>query len=113
MLSSWMKKNTENLDSLVRFIAQTVVEDGRVPHLTVDAVHSVLETAEKIAFQLDGKRDALTLRLRELGGLVRVAGDLAVHERHDAVYSEQVDSIHGLYVKRTEKPHESYGNYFF
>ena len=125
MLSSWMKKNTENLDSLVRFIAQTVVEDGRVPHLTVDAVHSVLETAEKIAFRLDGQRDALTLRLRELGGLVRVAGDLAVHEGQDVVHKEQVErakevtrgfdanSIHGLYVKRTEKPHESYGDYFF
>jgi lon-related putative ATP-dependent protease len=125
MLSSWMKKNTENLDSLVRFIAQTVVEDGRVPHLTVDAVHSVLETAEKIAFRLDGQRDALTLRLRELGGLVRIAGDLAVHEGHDAVYGEQVErakevtrgfdanSIHGPYMKQTEKPHESYGDYFF
>jgi len=125
MLSSWMKKNAENLDSLVRFIAQTVVEDGRVPHLTVDAVRSVLETAEKVAFRLDGQRDALTLRLRELGGLIRVAGDLAVHEGHDAVHKEQVErakevtrgfdanSIHGLYVKRTEKPHESYGDYFF
>ncbi len=124
MLSSWMKKNAENLDSLVRFIAQTVVEDGRVPHLTVEAVRSVLETAEKVAFRLDGQRDALTLRLRELGGLVRVAGDLAVHEGHNAVHKEQVErakevtrgfdanSIHGLYMKQTEKPHESYGDYF-
>jgi lon-related putative ATP-dependent protease len=125
MLSSWMKKSTENLDSLVRFIAQTVVEDSRIPHLTVDAVRSVLENAENVAFRLDGQRNALTLRLRELGGLVRVAGDLAVHEGHDAVHKEQVerakevtrgfdaDSIHSLYMKQAEKPHESYGDYFF
>ena len=125
MLSSWMKKSSENLDSLVQFIAQTVVEDRRIPHLSVDAVRSVLETAEKVAFRLDGQKDALTLRLRELGGLVRVAGDLAVHEGQDVVYREQVEraqevtggfdavSIHGPYMKQAEKPHESYGDYFF
>ncbi|MHA1864008.1 MAG: ATP-binding protein [Candidatus Thorarchaeota archaeon] len=90
MLDSWIEKSRENLDEVIRFIAQTVEEDGKVPHLTAESVKEVLRVAEQMAFQFDGKRNALTLRLRELGGLVRIAGDLAVQESEQLVQPNHV-----------------------
>jgi lon-related putative ATP-dependent protease len=90
MLSSHMDKTPENCDDVVRFIAQTVEEDGRIPHLSSDAAREVLSVAESLAYRFDGKRNKLTLRLRELGGLVRIAGDIAVQDGSELVQPEHV-----------------------
>ncbi|TFG97604.1 Lon protease family protein [Candidatus Thorarchaeota archaeon] len=96
MLASWTKKSQDNLDDFIRFIAQTIEEDGKVPHFSVDSVSEVLRVAEKMALQFDGQRDALTLRLRELGGLVRIAGDLAVQDDEQLVQPNHVKSAEVL-----------------
>ena len=96
MLSSWMEKNETNVNSLVRFIAQTVEEDGKVPHFSLSSVREVLGIAEKNAFQYDGKKNAFTLRLRELGGLIRIAGDLAVQEEEELVQPHHVKNAETL-----------------
>jgi len=90
MLMSWMKKNSESINDVVRFISQTVEEDGKIPHLTVNSIEEVISVAEKMAIQYDGQRNALTLRLRELGGLIRIAGDLAVQDSAQLVQPEHV-----------------------
>ncbi len=90
MLASHMTKTTENRNGIIRFVAQTIEEDGRIPHLNVDAVREVLSVAESLAQRFDGKNDALTLRLRELGGLVRIAGDIAVQDHSAVVLPEHV-----------------------
>ena len=56
-----------------RFVAQEVEKDGRLPHFEPNAVREVILEAKRRA----GRKDHLTLKLRELGGLVRVAGDIA------------------------------------
>jgi Lon-like ATP-dependent protease len=56
-----------------RFIAQEVENDGRLPHFDEEAVEEVILEARRRA----GRKDHLTLKLRSLGGLVRVAGDIA------------------------------------
>jgi predicted ATP-dependent protease len=96
MLASWTVKNQKNLDDFVRFIAQTIEDDGKVPHFTTKSVTEVLRIAEKMALQFDGKRDALTLRLRELGGLIRIAGDLAVQDGEHLVQPNHVTSAEVL-----------------
>ncbi len=96
MLSSCTPKTAENVDRMVRFIAQTVQEDGRIPHLTTESVQSVLKVSEDMAYRLDGQKEALTLRLRELGGLVRVAGDLAVRDRAELIMPAHVHEAEGL-----------------
>ena len=62
---------------LVQFIAQEIEMDRRIPHADTSAIRAVVEEARRRARLIDDQPDALTLRLRELGGLVRVAGDLA------------------------------------
>ncbi|MHA1942870.1 MAG: ATP-binding protein, partial [Candidatus Thorarchaeota archaeon] len=96
MLTSWIEKNSRISNDLVRFVAQTVEEDGRIPHLTVESVERVLDIAEEMALRLDNKRDSFTLRLRELGGLIRIAGDLAVQDNYDLVMPDHVQRANVL-----------------
>ncbi|MEF8822248.1 MAG: S16 family serine protease, partial [Halovenus sp.] len=56
-----------------RFVAQEVEKDGRLPHFTREAMEEIILEAQRRA----GRKDHLTLELRNLGGLVRVAGDIA------------------------------------
>lgn len=68
-----MEDTSENRNKLIRFVAQEVVRDGKIPHFTRDAVAEILREARRRA----GRKGHLTLMLRDLGGLVRVAGDVA------------------------------------
>lgn len=109
MLDSWTKKTQEVINDFVRFVSQTVEEDGKIPHLTVKAVERVLEVAEEMTLRLDGQKDALTLRLRELGGLIRIAGDLAVRDGSDLVLQGHVQQAEVLSRGIDENDHQFMG----
>jgi len=81
-----MKDTPENRDKLVQFVAQEVKKDGRIPHFSKEAVAEIIHEAQRRA----GKKEALTLRLRDLGGLVRAAGDIAKGEKADYVTVDHV-----------------------
>ncbi len=66
----------ENRSNLIQFIAQEVKKDDKIPHFEKEAVLEIIEEAKKRA----GTANKLTLRLRELGGLIRAAGDLALEK---------------------------------
>ena len=68
-----MDDREDNRARIVRFVAQEVGKDGRIPHFSRDAVDAIIEQCRLRS----GTADKLTLRLRERGGLVRAAGDLA------------------------------------
>jgi len=71
-----MDDNEKNEDNIARFVAQEVRKDGRIPHFTFDAVREIVEEARR----LSGRRKKFTLNFREIGGLVRAAGDFAREE---------------------------------
>ncbi|MCE5214091.1 MAG: ATP-dependent protease LonB [Methanobacterium sp.] len=87
-----MPDTPENRDKLVQFVAQEVKKDGRIPHFGREAVAEIIREAQRRA----GKKDSLTLRLRDLGGLVRAAGDIAKGERSETVKLEHVISAKKL-----------------
>jgi Lon-like ATP-dependent protease len=70
-----------------RFVAQEVEKDGRLPHFTDEAVKELVLEAQRRA----GRKGHLTLKLRDLGGLVRVAGDIA--RSGDKEYTEREDVL--------------------
>src|SRR3989442_9503210 len=72
-MKSTMLDTEDNRLKLVRFVAQEVAKDRKIPHFDRTAVLEILREAQRRA----GRRGQLTLRLRELGGLIRVAGDIA------------------------------------
>ncbi len=80
LMETTMPDTEENRAKLAQFVAQEVEKDGRIPHATREAVEELIKEARRRARAIDGERDALTLRLRDLAGVVRMAGDLAVSE---------------------------------
>jgi Lon-like ATP-dependent protease len=81
-----MPDTPENRMKIVRFVAQEVVKDKKIPHFDRGAILEVIREAQRRS----GRSGQLTLRLRELGGLVRVAGDIALSEGVPIVRAEQV-----------------------
>jgi ATP-dependent Lon protease len=81
-----MPDTPENRMKIVRFVAQEVVKDKKIPHFERDAITEVIREAQRRS----GRSGQLTLRLRELGGLVRVAGDIALSEGAPIVTAAQV-----------------------
>jgi Lon-like ATP-dependent protease len=89
-VNSEMPDTARNRRRLIRFIAQEVRRDigtsREIPHFEKSAVSIILREAQRRA----GRRGKLSLRLRELGGLVRIAGDLAVEEGANIVTADHV-----------------------
>ncbi|RLB76207.1 MAG: ATP-dependent protease LonB, partial [Deltaproteobacteria bacterium] len=81
-----MDDNEENRKKLIRFVAQEVAKDGKIPHFDKKAVAEIIREAQRRA----GRKGKLSLRLRELGGLVRVAGDIAKTEGAEIVTAKHV-----------------------
>jgi Lon-like ATP-dependent protease len=68
-----MPDTLENRNKIVRFVAQEVSKDGRIPHFTKEAVEEIIREFRRRA----RKKHSLTLMFRDMGGLVRAAGDVA------------------------------------
>ncbi len=96
-VKSVMSDTDRNRRRLIRFIAQEVVKDGRIPHFDRSAVELMIREAQRRS----GRRGKLSLRLRELGGLIRISGDLAAEEN-----SENTSAIHVRKARRIAKPLE-------
>jgi len=87
-----MPDNIENRRKILRFIAQEVKKDGKIPHFTREAVEEIIEEARRKS----GRKRRLSLRFRELGGLVRAAGDVASEEGTKYVDLKQVLKAKGV-----------------
>ncbi len=72
-LNDKMPDTPENRVKLAQFVAQEVKKDGKIPHFSKAALEEIIREAQKRA----GRKGKLTVKLRELGGLVRAAGDIA------------------------------------
>tara|TARA_X000000368_G_scaffold403936_1_gene379419 strand:+ start:6072 stop:8102 length:2031 start_codon:yes stop_codon:yes gene_type:complete len=87
-----MPDTERNRRRLVRFVAQEVRNEMKkdsgksIPHFDKGAIGLILKEAQRRS----GRRGKLSLRLRELGGLVRIAGDLAAEENASMVLAEHV-----------------------
>jgi len=80
LLETSMEDNDLNRGYLVQFVAQEIVKDKKIPHATRESIDLVIEESAKRALALDDARNSLSLRLRDLGGVVRLAGDYAILE---------------------------------
>ncbi|MCW6160474.1 MAG: ATP-dependent protease LonB [Candidatus Micrarchaeales archaeon] len=75
-----------NEEKIIQFIAQEIKKDGKIPHFDRGAVEEMIEEARVRS----GRKGKLTLVLRDLGGLVRAAGDIAVERHHALVTKDDV-----------------------
>ncbi|MCI4323267.1 MAG: AAA family ATPase [Thermoplasmata archaeon] len=77
LLDTAMPDTERNQLRFAQFVAQEIATDGRLRPATREAIVELLIESRRRAERIDGRRNALTLRLREMGGLIRTAGDLA------------------------------------
>ena len=96
-MNTTMEDTPSNREKIIQFVAQEVTKDGKIPHFSAAAVEDIINEAKKQA----GMADKLTLRLRELGGLIRAAGDLALEEK-----APLVEPSHIKKAKRLARPLE-------
>ncbi len=103
-----MEDTPENRRKFLRFIAQEVKNDGKIPHFDRSAMLEVLREARRRS----NRKGHLTLKLRDMGGLIRVAGDLARQESADFTTARHVitaksaarsieDQISDEYIRRS------------
>lgn len=105
-----MPDNLENEEKFIRFIAQEIKNDGMIPHFDRSAIDEVLHEARRRS----NRKGHLTLKLRDMGGLIRVAGDLARQEKAELTTRQHVieakktarsieDQISAQVIKRTRE----------
>lgn len=82
-----MPDTKANREKLARFVAQEVNRDKKIPHFTKAAVDAIIDEAKRLAY----RKNHLTLRLRELGGLIRAAGDTAVEAGDKLVDKKHIE----------------------
>ncbi|MDO9323951.1 MAG: ATP-dependent protease LonB [Methanoregula sp.] len=75
-MSESMEDTEENREKYVRFIAQEVKNDGKIPHFDQSAIDEIIRESRRRS----NRKGHLTLKLRDMGGLIRVAGDIARQE---------------------------------
>ncbi len=87
-MSESMEDNDENRRKYIRFIAQEVKNDGKIPHFDKSAIDEIIREARRRS----NRKGHLTLKLRDIGGLIRVAGDIARQENAPFATADHVIS---------------------
>lgn len=105
-----MPDTDENKEKFVRFIAQEIKNDGMIPHFDRSAIDEIIHEAKRRS----NRKGYLTLKLRDVGGLIRIAGDLARQEgggmttRRHVLEAKKTarsieDQISGQMIRRTRE----------
>jgi ATP-dependent Lon protease len=89
-----MEDTAENRQKYIRFIAQEVKNDGKIPHFDQSAIDEIIREARRRS----NRKGHLTLKLRDMGGLIRVAGDIARQEK-----AELTTAAHVVMAKKTAR----------
>jgi ATP-dependent Lon protease len=90
LLRSYFEDNEENQLKTIQFIAQEILKDGRIPQAESSGVEEILNESRRRALIIDKVSNALTLRLRNLSGIIRLAGDLAIQDESDFIKGRHV-----------------------
>ena len=105
-----MADNDANRAKYAQFVAQEITMDGHIPHATIGAVEAVVNEGRSRA-KKDKQLNSLTLRLRELGGLIRAAGDLAVMEDAPLITEDHIKRALKRARPAEDQIREIYGSY--
>ncbi len=105
-----MPDTPENRARYAQFVAQEVVMDGHIPHATIGAVQMIIAEGRSRA-KSDGQLNSLTLRLRELGGLIRAAGDIAVMEGSEFITEDHIKRALKRSKPAEDQIRDRYGSY--
>jgi ATP-dependent Lon protease len=107
-----MKNTKVNQSKLAQFAAQEIHMDNRIPHMDYGGITALIDEAARRAENIDGLKNSLTVRLRELGGLIRTAGDLAVSEKSKFITEEHIKDAIKRCKTAEEQIKDKYGSLY-
>jgi len=111
LVETAMPDTEENRFKTAQFVAQEITIDTKIPHASRDAISLIIEESRKRAKVIDNRDKSLTLRLRELGGLIRAAGDIAVVEEARLIEARHIKEALRRARPVEEQIRERYGSY--
>jgi ATP-dependent Lon protease len=111
LVETTMPDDEANRAKMAQFVAQEITVDRRIPHANKEAVEAVIKESGRRAKEQEGKSHALTLRLREMGGLIRSAGDIAVNEGSDRIEVTHIERAVKVARTAEDQIKERYGSY--
>src|SRR5512136_503561 len=111
LVNTSMEDNSDNRAKLAQFVAQEISMDTRIPHANREAVGMIIDEARKRGKIIDNRDKSLTLRLRELGGLIRAAGDIAILEGATSIDAGHIKDALKRARPVEEQIKERYGSY--
>lgn len=85
-MNETMPDNIENRNKIAIFVSQEVNKDKKIPHFKKEAVDYIIEEARRRA----NRKGHLSLMFRDLGGLIRAAGDVAIEDKADFVTKDHI-----------------------
>ena len=107
-----IKATKENCGKFAQFIAQEIHMDQRIPHADHGAIIALIDEAKRRAESIDGVKNSLTVRLREMGGLIRTAGDLAVSEKTGFIKEHHIEEAIKRCKTAEEQIKDKYGSLY-
>ncbi len=110
LLETTIADTPKNREKFVQFVAQEIHKDGRIPHMEFAAVEALLEEARRRAKTYDDADNSLTLRLRDLSGIIRLSGDIAVAQKAPLIEKGFVDLAARRGRNIEEQLKEKYGS---
>jgi len=86
VMENFIPDAPKNREFYYKFVAQEVLKDGKIPHFSKTACDEII----RISKRMSGRKNKLSIKFRELGGIVRSAGDLAAEEGSKLVEPKHV-----------------------
>jgi ATP-dependent Lon protease len=111
LMNAYMEDSAANQQSIVQFISQEIIKDGKIPHAERKAVMLLMDEARDIARRVDNAK-GLTLRLRNLTGIIKMAGDMATTAKKDLIEKNDVEIAIREAKPIEEKVREKYGSWW-
>lgn len=111
LVHTTMRDDEANRAKMAQFIAQEINFDGRIPHASPPGVEAIIKEARRRAKRIDGMENCLSLRLRELGGLIRAAGDIALVDEAPLIDAAHVEKAVKRSMTAEEQIKDRYGSY--
>ncbi len=111
LIETHVKDNKKNRALFAQFVAQEIIKDGKIPHATREAVLEIIKKAKQMAKEIDNE-NGLTLRLRSLAGLIKLAGDIAKTENSEYIEKKHVKEAMNYALTIEEQLSEKYDNWW-
>jgi len=111
LMNAFMADTPVNRKKMAQFVAQEILRDGKIPHATKDAIEEIIKEAKNLTKSIDNG-NGLTLRLRNLSGIIKLAGDLAILDKSEFIEAKHVSAALKSARPIEDQIHEKYDSWW-